>query len=194
MAKAEFLGYRERSRDIQDSFERHVWGKKAYSQAGSTISVRGTDTLDQDAGVLNTGYGFNLPENSNAEVFLVALGSDTNQKMAILSLPRDKQREWPENAGGVQHPGNPDLFLEINDDGVILQHGKLTLGKDGGVTVEVDGDDIKITGNLTVDGTLKVTDDASFTGGSVVHNGTNIGDTHKHPGVETGLGITGEPV
>lgn len=188
MSSTEFMSYRSRSRDQQDAFERHVWGQRRYTAgAGSVIDVRGTDTLDEDAPVLNTGYGFNLPENSDAEVFLIALGSDTNQKVALLTLSRSAQREWPEGTGGVQHPTNPDLYLEFNDDGIVLRHGRLTLGNEGGVTVEVEGGDITINGNLTVNGTLDVS------GSALRHNGTNVGDSHRHGGVDTGPSSTQGP-
>lgn len=184
----EFMTYRSRSRDQQDGAERHVWGQQTYVDgAGSVVSVRGTDTLDEDAPVLNMGYSFNLPQNSNAEVFLVSMGSDTNLKMALLTIPRDKQRKWPEGAGGIQHPTNPDQFIEVNDEGFVLQHGKLTLGPTGGVTIEVDGDNVVITGNITVRGNLQVE------GSSMTHNGVNVGDTHRHGGVDTGPGSTQGP-
>ena len=99
-----FTHYRERSRDVQDGTERHVWGKQEYiKNAGSIIKVRGTDTEDQEAGVLNIGgVSFNVKEKFNTEVMLLASSSDTTLKMALLTIPKDKQRRWEEGHGGVQ--------------------------------------------------------------------------------------------
>lgn len=196
MSSTEFMSYRSRSRDQQDAFERHVWGQRRYTAgAGSVIDVRGTDTLDEDAPVLNTGYGFNLPENSDAEVFLVALGSDTNQKVAMLTLPRSAQREWPEGAGGVQHPTDPDVFIQLNDEGVEINHSGgsvITMDADGNVTISassivVVADDTVFNSDVVVNGTL----DAN--GSALRHNGTNVGDSHRHGGVDTGPSSTQGP-
>jgi phage baseplate assembly protein gpV len=58
--------------------------------------------------------------------------------------------------------------------------GELKIKK-GDVNILVSGNGVEIVGSLTI------------TGASVTHNGTNIGDTHTHSGVETGPGDTGEP-
>src|SRR5215510_9372306 len=97
-----FQRYRERTRDIQDHLERHVWGEQKYTGKGSIIKVRGTDTNDEETAVLNiAGNSFNLPKNSNTEVILLSGGSDTTLKLAVLTIPRDKQRRWQEGDGGV---------------------------------------------------------------------------------------------
>lgn len=133
-----------RNRDMQDGFERGVWGAIEYVQgAGAIMRVRGTGTVDEEAPVLNTGYGFNVPENYNTECFLVSHGSDTNQKYVMPCIPRDKQRQWPENTGGVQNPVDADRYLEFNekrayvkDQGFALLDGALEL-KDGKLYIRV---------------------------------------------------------
>src|SRR4029077_5635932 len=112
-----FLNYRERSKDVQDGIERHVWGAQEDVQgAGSVVKVRGTDTDDEEAAVLNIGgVSFNLPKDSDTEVMLLSSSSDTNLKLAVLTIPRDKQRRWAEGSGGVQHPTDPEFALEFND-------------------------------------------------------------------------------
>ena len=93
------------SRDLQDDIERHVWGEQNYEEQGLIIKVRGTDTKDEEATVLNVGgVALQSEEGHDAEVFLLASSSDTTLKVAILTIPRDKQRRWPEGEGGVQHP------------------------------------------------------------------------------------------
>src|SRR5262249_30493077 len=118
------LQEKERPRDVQDYVERHVWGSLEYvDKAGSVLRVRGTDTEDLEMPVINAGYGFNLSQNSNAEVLAFSLGSDTNMKFALPTIPHDKQRQWAEGNGGVQHPTNPDRYLEFNDKRTYLKDG-----------------------------------------------------------------------
>lgn len=110
-----FERFPTRSKDMQDGIERHVWGEQEFvDKAGSVIRVRGTDTQDEEAVVVNTGYGFHVPKDFNTEVFLLAGNSDTTQKYAMLSIPRDRQRPWKENTGGVQDPLDPARALEFN--------------------------------------------------------------------------------
>jgi hypothetical protein len=142
----------DRNRDMQDGIERHVWGEQEYLDgAGSIIRVRGTDTQDEEAVVLNSGHSFHLPKDSNTEVFLLAGGSDTSQKFAMLSIPRDKQRKWKEGTGGVQHPTDPARALEFNDKrSYIDDTGFATRG---GVFEVKDGK-IYIRGELVVEGDI----------------------------------------
>lgn len=182
--RAEYLGYRERSRDIDEMLRRTVWGSQTYVPgAGSVMNVRGTDYLDEDVPVLNFGYSFNLPQDSNAEVITLAINSDTNQKMALPTLPRDQQRQWPEGSGGIQHPTNPNMYIQFSDNGAVLDIAgtTVTVADDGAVTitttnqVTVDAPQSQFTGDVAIDGSLFVN------GAAVEHQGTNIGDTHVHP-------------
>lgn len=181
--------FNERNRDMQDGFERHIWGEKEYvSGAGSVIRVKGTGTEDFEAAVVNMGHGFNLPKDSNAEVMLLAGGSDTQMKFAILTLPRDKQREWAEGTGGIQHPTNPDRAIEFNGTDTWLKDGTFVLGDARAVTITVNGDNVTIsTGKLVINA------DVEINGAYVRHNGTPIDDTHTHGGVEPGGGDTSVP-
>lgn len=70
-------------------------------------------------------------------------------------------------------------------------------------SVTIDTPETTVTGNLTVGKNLTMGDGSNtatfngnveFLGGSVKHNGKNIGDNHKHSGVQTGGGNTGNPV
>src|SRR4029077_15757348 len=98
-----FLPYSSRSKDVQDGLERHSYGELEYHDVGSIIKVKGTDSEDEEATVLVMGSGsFKLKKDHDAEVFLVSSSSDTTLKMAILQIPHDKQRRWPEGEGGVQ--------------------------------------------------------------------------------------------
>jgi len=139
-----FTHFRERSRDINDGTERHVWGKQEYiKKNGSIIKVRGTDTEDQEAGVLVVGgVSFNVKEKFNTEVMLLAGSSDTTLKMALLTIPKDKQRRWEEGHGGVQHPTDDTFALDFSDSLAHLTKNKFAVGEKG--EFEVRGDKVYI--------------------------------------------------
>jgi phage baseplate assembly protein V len=76
------------------------------------------------------------------------------------------------------------------EDGTVIKYDqsnhKLTIKVSGsGAKVEFEGD-------VEIDGKLKVSDDISTTSGDVKAGVITL-KTHKHPGVQTGGGITGTP-
>lgn len=145
-----FTRFRERSRDINDGTERHVWGKQEYiSGAGSVIKVRGTDTEDQEAAVLVIGgVSFNVKEKFNTEVMLLSSSSDTTLKMALLTIPKDKQRRWMEGHGGVQHPTDDEFALDFSDNLAHVTKNKFAVGEKG--ELEVRGDTVYIRAKKVV--------------------------------------------
>ena len=50
------------------------------------------------------------------------------------------------------------------------------------------------TGKITGQSGLTILGDSQMSGGSITHNGKNIGDDHQHSGVQTGGGNTGAPI
>ena len=155
-----FNTFRDRNRDMQDATERHVFGEIQWLETGALVKVTGNGTVDDEAVVVNLGIGQNFPKDTNTEVLLLASGSDTNLKFALITIPRDKQRQWPEGGGGVQHPSDPERALEFNEKRTWLTDGKYAVGENGYFEV-VDGKiyirgDAVISGNLGVNGDLTV--------------------------------------
>lgn len=176
--------FTDRNRDQQDGFERGVWGKLEYVDgAGAILKIRGTGTIDDEAPVMNFGYGFNVPENFNTEAFMVSHGSDTNQKYAIPTIPRDQQRKWPENTGGVQHPTDASRYIEFNGDEIHLKDGKFVLGNNRELTIEIAGGNVKIS----------TAGEINLESSRLTHNGRDIGETHRHIDTEPGAGLSGVP-
>jgi hypothetical protein len=125
---------RESKRDQQDHIERHVWGEQKYIKgAGSIIKVRGTDTKDEETAVTVVGSGtsFNLKKDHNTEVFMLAGGADTTLKLAMLTIPRDKQRKWKEEHGGVQNPLDNEWSLDFGPELAHVTKKPWAVGKDG---------------------------------------------------------------
>lgn len=158
-------GQRIRNRDMQDGTELHVWGNLEYVDGGgSIVRVRGTDTEDSEAIVMNSGYGFNLPADSNAEVPTFYMGSDTTNKYAMPQIPHDQQRQWTEGTGGVQHPTDKSRALEFNDKRAYVDDENFATR--GGV-LEVIGDTVFIRGNVAIDGDLAIAGNLSV-GGQII--------------------------
>lgn len=184
-----FNHYRSRNRDQNDGVRRHVWGDSEHTDTGTLLTVRGAGTLDEQVPVLNTGYGFNVPKNYNTEVMVVSFGSDTNNKYAIPSIPRNKQRPWKANTGGVQNPLDPGKALEFNPVRSHLREANVALGnggevelKDGKLYIRVD---VIIEGNLQVTGNLEVK-------GKITSEGKiQTGDMVETPHVKSDSGSNG---
>lgn len=144
-----------RNRDMQDSFERHVFSEFEFTDTGVIVRVKGNGTEDE-AIVLNIGYGFNLPKDSDTEIMLVPSGSDTNMKLAIATIPRDKQRKWKENAGGIQNPTDPDKAVELNEKRTHVTEDNFAVGKGG--TLEVVSGTVYVRGDVRCSGTVYASD------------------------------------
>ncbi len=199
-----FTRYGSEVRDNQDGTERGVVGvtenvtDAAGNAAGRIMSVRGTGTVDLELPIFNFGYGFTLPTDSDAEVLMLSLGNDVNDKVAVPQLARTAQRQWPENTGGVQHPTDPARYVEFNAEETHLSDGTFVIGAAREVTITVDGTNVTIStaGNATVtasgDMTLAAGGAMALTSNGVLtHNGADISNTHTHPG-DSG-GNTGVP-
>lgn len=177
--------FHERNRDAQDGLERHVYGKLTYlDKAGAIITVNGTGTQDQEAIVLNTGYGMNFEDDENTEVFLVSSGSDRSQKFALISIPRDKQRKWGKGRGGIQNPLDPDKAVELNEKRVHATDPNFAVGQ--GILEVIDGK-VYIRGELHVAGNV-------LSGGNVQAGG-NVSTAARFIGPEpSGSGTPPDPI
>jgi len=157
-----------RNRDMQDLFERMVFGKLTHLDTGAVVTLRGNGTQDEEVVVLNIGQSMNLPENFNTEVLVLASGSDTNLKFALLTIPRDKQRPWKEGTGGIQNPTDPDKAIEFNDKRTHVTENNFAVGDSG--IFEVKDGKVYIRAELVVEG--RVTSNDRFKSPNPGENGT----------------------
>lgn len=160
-----FNKFEDRNRDMQDATERHVFGELTWLDTGAIIKVKGNGTVDEEAVVVNLGVGSNFATDTNTEVLLLASGSDTNLKFALITIPRDKQRKWPSGGGGIQHPSDPDRAMEFNEKRTWLTDGNYAVG--GGGTFEVRGGNIYFRGDAVISGNLGV--NGNLTVGGAIH-------------------------
>lgn len=59
--------------------------------------------------------------------------------------------------------------------------------------IKIAGDAVIIAAKVRITADVEITGRLDVTGDGVTHNGTNIGDTHRHDGVTSGGSLTGEP-
>jgi hypothetical protein len=136
-----FESFPTRNRDAQDGVERHVFGEIFFDKDnGAYLTVRGNGTEDEEVPVINIGIGQAFKKNTNTEVLLFASGSDTGLKFGLITIPRNKQRQWKEGASGVQNAEDPEKALEFNQkrawitDNLAVLAGMLEV-KDGEVFI-----------------------------------------------------------
>lgn len=179
----------------EDVLERGVWGSALTSAgdgAGFMMDVRTTDAVELQVPVYNTGYGFNLPANSDAEVLVLAMHSDPNNKLALPTIPRQFQHLWDAGTGGVQHPTDPERRVEFNDNETLLKDGTFVLGNNREVSLTIANGNVTLSingGPLTLNA-----DSIELTTPTLTNNGVNIGSTHTHTDtVGIGAGQTSGP-
>lgn len=99
--------------------------------------------------------------------------------------------QYDRDSGEWYVKGLSKITLDVAGSTAVVTEESITLTVGGGVVTTKDGE---IT--LTAAGvTLKVSSaGVEISGGNVTHDGTNIGKTHKHSGVQAGSAQTGTPV
>lgn len=147
-----FNQFPDRNRDMQDGVERFVWGEMEYLETGAVMKLRGNGTEEEEVLVLNIGQSMNFPKDKNTEVFVLASGSDTGMKFALLTIPRDKQRKWAENTGGIQNPTDPDKAVEFNSKRTHATESNFAVGDNG--IFEVKDGKVYIRAELIVEGQI----------------------------------------
>lgn len=108
-----------------------------------------------------------IPPVVGQSMTMLAPGGDWRQAVAI-GLSASDSNPSPSGAGDQNVITFGSVTITLTSDGLLIEAG--------GTTVTISGD------GLAVDG------------GEVTHNGTDIGDTHKHSGVTAGPANTGVPV
>ena len=143
--------------------------------------------------------------------------TDTGPRQQVqVELLKDELRdglEHMQNYGFTSHPLGGDVavaFLGGNrEQGIVLVvddrryrlallPGEVAIYDDQGNKIELLRDMVKITAvqKIQIDapaGEFNI-DDFDINGGSLKHNGKNIGSTHQHSGVTSGSGNSGVPV
>ncbi|MBY6206887.1 MULTISPECIES: phage baseplate assembly protein V [Halomonas] len=121
------------------------------------------------------------PPTVGEQAVLFSPGGDPAAAVVLTGLYRDA------------HPApaaSADLWRVVLPDGAVIEYdhaashlaatlpGSATITAPGGLTIHAD---------TVINGTLAVN------GASLTHNGTNVGDSHTHGGVESGPSNTGAP-
>ena len=156
------------------------------------ITKAGTDT-DQFAvqqmdylgkvsdGLIVFPYGIHGNVPADALALMFAVQGNPENRAAIAWTPKDR----PTLADGevaFYHPPT-DAYIIWRSTGKL----EIVTGTEGTADIEITAANVKINGNLEVTGSATL-------GATVTSNGVNISDTHKHSGVQTGAGNTGNPL
>ena len=127
------------------------------------------------------------PPTLGEQVLVLSPGGDHGCAVAICGLF---------SASFPAPSASSDVFLMKFPDGALLQydyeqhHLKATIP--GSAELEAS-DGVTIKADTVIDGSLSVSGDVTFDGGSVSHKGKNIGENHVHIGVQSGASNTGAP-
>lgn len=105
------------------------------------------------------------------------------------NLPADQLGLMLDERGRVFMGTSAVGRIAVEDGEVVFYHPG-TLSK---LHFKANGDIDITAGKVTITGDLEVTGDTAL-GATVTSNGVDISDTHKHSGVETGAGNTGNPI
>lgn len=153
---------------------------QAYGQAADVV-------------VLNPyGMHSNPPADSYAITF--AINGQNENRAALCYKPDIRQKDLKpgETVFGNDVTGSRVFFDEDGNIIVNCENDENVTIK-GACNITVDGDVTIVAPLVKVDGNFEVTGDTAL-GAVVTSSGTNISNDHKHSGVTTGAGITGDPV
>ncbi|MBZ9576725.1 phage baseplate assembly protein V [Modicisalibacter sp. MOD 31.J] len=95
--------------------------------------------------------------------------------------------ELPDGATLVYDHERSHLEATLPGSATITAQGDIAVTTEAAMTLTAKG-------GLTIDGDTKIQGKLSIAGGAVTHNGTDIGDTHRHKGVMSGSSISKGPV
>lgn len=142
-----------------------------------TASVEVADGIWRDDVEIHQPYGSasNTPEDGALGLVLAVGGDEGDLVILPIANPSKRMGKLPKGAVG-NYNEHGDKILILPDGTIQIAAGSALNVKIGGVTFRVSADGVDITG------------------GTVKHNGKNIGDTHKHKGVVHGGDVTEEPV
>ncbi len=130
------------------------------------------------------------------QVVVLAPFGDTAQGIVAFSLNQDAHgpvsssrhihaAEYPDGTRLEYNSQNNTYTMTVaGDSKVIVNCKEATVNAQTKVTLNTP--DTFCTGKLTVDGQITGKNGASLTGGTVTHNGKNIGATHTHGGIQSG--------
>jgi len=106
------------------------------------------------------------------------------QQAVAVPLTHHEGNPSPSGAGDQNVVTYGNVTMTLADDLVLIDVGGATIEQtSAAITMTVGGVSVEVSGG-----------GVAITGGTVTHNGTDIGDTHRHEDVMPGNGVTGVPV
>ena len=123
-------------------------------------------------------YGFTAHPHANAEAIVLSFGG-IRQHSIVIAVDDFRHRLTDLEEGEVA------LYTDLDSDA----GQRIVLKRDGSIEILSSDSSVAIAdGNITLNANA-----VHITSRSLTHNGTNIGDTHRHGGVTPGRGSTSGP-
>lgn len=158
-------------------------GNFELSHPSGTYLRIGTDPAHEDLTGKDFDAAWKITKNTGKRVFVHLSVRNGGAEVARLSLTPDG-----------------DLEAQCDRDATVTVGRNLTATVAGNASATVAGNLTSSaaswahTGPVTITGDVTVHGSVAADGGGFTHNGTNVGSTHKHSGVSSGLSNTGNPV
>lgn len=148
-------------------------------------------------------YGFTSRPLPGAEAVTVFVDGDRSHGLCLVVADR-RYRMTGFEEGEVALHDDQGQSVHLTRTGIVVKGGGLPIRIEDTPSVTLDTEQTILTGDLQLAGSLTMLGTAgvgtavrgplSVTGGSVTHDGVDIGKTHKHSGVSTGASNTGNPI
>ena len=119
--------------------------------------------------------------------------SDPGNLTALVFMPVGNKNWFSVNSNYLVMYGESgvEITTKNSDCKLTLTSSGITIDLNGG-NLNINNGNVIIEGNLTVDGLITGLSGAEITG-TMSSNGVNIGNTHVHSGVQTGVSNSGPP-
>ncbi|MFG6500138.1 phage baseplate assembly protein V [Sulfitobacter sp. 1A15106] len=125
------------------------------------------------------------------DVVMLSIGG-TRDGAQVLSATHPAYRQKDTGIGETVLYDAGGQTVKLTTAGITItdQWGNIVSMADGKVTITAAADyTVNAGGTITL-----AASDVKIESGSLTHNGTNVGDDHKHSGVSSGPSTTGNPV
>ncbi len=137
------------------------------------------------------GYVIHFPLQPGDPVMLVFSERGITEFKRTFALANPDTDSMLSEKDAVAFPAFGGLNISpANANGISIQ------SESGETHIVIQGNQMMMTapGGLTITGDVSIAGNVQMNGGSITHNGREIGDTHTHSGVIPGGGNTGAPV
>lgn len=165
-----------------------------YHPSGAFVRIA-VDTDHEDLTGKDYDKKWKISRNTDKLVDMRVEITNANGFQSSLLMTKDGNVELTTTSDVIVTAG-ANVSVNAQGNVVVSAAGDASVSADGNITVEAGGDiGLSAGGELNVSASsMNVAADVAISGGSVTHDGKDIGKSHKHAGVTAGGAQTGVPV